>query len=271
MIIFRRDPSPTASLAGCVDMSMILYHGEPNGPSLTALAALFESGVEADLRHIDLLAGERHAIPGLTSPLARDMGVEGEGPVLVINGEAMTESVFIAQFLDESGNGNLQPMDAFAHWQMLMWCRRITERCAPAAAYLGCQANAQGRLSGDFSMIISEDLRARWAAVRDGSFPDASTKDSRAKVADAVQLVEDQLSDGRDWLMGAFSLADLETYGWLAGMTDLVPEAFAAKDRVDRWLARVKARPSVTKALSLASTDAPDASWAPGPEINRWG
>ena len=29
-------------------MSLTLYHGEPNGPSLTVLAALFESGAEAD-------------------------------------------------------------------------------------------------------------------------------------------------------------------------------------------------------------------------------
>ena len=30
-------------------MSLTLYHGEPNGPSLTVLAALFESGAEAEL------------------------------------------------------------------------------------------------------------------------------------------------------------------------------------------------------------------------------
>jgi GSH-dependent disulfide-bond oxidoreductase len=41
---------------------MILYHGEPNGPSLAVLAALFETGLEVELRHIDLLAGERHTI-----------------------------------------------------------------------------------------------------------------------------------------------------------------------------------------------------------------
>ena len=37
-------------------MGMILYHGEPNGPSLAVLAALAESGVDADCRPIDLLA-----------------------------------------------------------------------------------------------------------------------------------------------------------------------------------------------------------------------
>jgi GSH-dependent disulfide-bond oxidoreductase len=251
---------------------MILYHGAPNGPSLAVLAALFESGVDAALRRIDLLAGERHSIPGLTEPLARDMGVEGEGPVLVIDGEAMTESVFIAQFLDETGAGTLQPKDAYAHWQMLMWCRRITERCAPAAAFLGSRAQARPVLEdAALARIASDDLRARWAALQAGDFPEAQIADSEAKIGDAVALVEDQLADGRDWLMGDFSLADLETYCWLAGMPAIVPHAFAAKPDAARWMARVAARPSVVRALALEPVGDPRQSWAPGPEINRWG
>jgi GSH-dependent disulfide-bond oxidoreductase len=247
---------------------MILYHGEPNGPSLAVLAALFESGAEAELRRIDLVAGDRHQLAGLSEPLARDMSVEGEGPVLVIDGEAMTESVFIAQFLDESGTGALQPKDAFAHWQMLMWCRRITERCAPAAAWLGCKAHVK---IGELPTIASEDLRARWTQIAAGDFPDAATADSETKVRDAAKLVEEQLADGRDWLMGDLTIADFETYGWLAGMVDLVPDAFAEKPKLAAWLARVTARPSVARALSLASGGDPAQSWAPGPEINRWG
>lgn len=250
---------------------MILYHGEPNGPSLSVLAALFESGLEAETRSINLLAGERHALPELSEPIARDMGVEGEGPVLVINGEAMTESVFIAQFLDESGAGSLQPKDAYAHWQMLMWCRRITERCAPAAAWLGCLANATDALSGDLSAIQSEDLRVRWEQAMWREFPEAATLDSRTKVAEAAALVEEQLSDGRDWLMGELTIADFETYGWLAGMPELLPDAFAAKPRLEAWMDRVAKRPSVARALDMATGTNPHTCWAPGPEINRWG
>jgi GST-like protein len=33
-------------------MSLTLYHGEPNGPSLTVLAALFAKQLPADLRYI---------------------------------------------------------------------------------------------------------------------------------------------------------------------------------------------------------------------------
>ncbi|MBC2651176.1 glutathione S-transferase [Novosphingobium flavum] len=260
-------------------MSTILYHGEPNGPSLAVLAALGESGLDIECQPIDLLAGERHRLPGVTEPVARDMGVEGEGPVLVIDGEAMTESVFIAQYLDETGANTLQPRDAYAHWQMLMWCRRITERCAPAAAFLGCKAQAHAVLSamdetpwGDvLAAIASEDLRGRWSAVRTGDFPEAPLTDSANKVADAVAMVEQQLADGRDWLMGDLTVADFETYGWLAGMPALLPAAFAASPRTAAWLDRVRTRPSVQAALARAATVNPEAAWAPGPEINRWG
>ena len=95
--------------------------------------------------------------------------------------------------------------------------------------------------------------------------------DSVTKVTDAAKMVDDQLADGRDWLMGDLTIADFETYGWLAGMVDLVPDAFAGRDRLSAWAARVAARPSVQAALALASVPNPQSSWAPGPEINRWG
>ena len=48
--------------AGAGHMSMTLYHGEPNGPSFTVLAALFEKGCRPTLVPIDLARGERHAL-----------------------------------------------------------------------------------------------------------------------------------------------------------------------------------------------------------------
>jgi len=71
--------------------------------------------------------------------------------------------------------------------------------------------------------------------------------------------------------MDRFSIADIETYAWLAGMVRLVPAAFAAKPRTTAWLARVRTSPAVAQALSLARTGDPAASWSVGPEINRWG
>ena len=259
-------------------MTMTLYHGEPNGPSLTVLAALGEKGLAADLVRIDLARMERHGAKCPQSIMV-DMSVEGEGPVLVVDGEAMSDSLFIACYLDDVGDGPaLRPADPYARWEMMMWCRQIIERLAPAAAYLGCKAYLYDTLAAmsdaDYAAraasIASVDLRTRWDDVRHGNFDGDKLADSRAKVVQAVERCEARLAD-REWLMGDFSVADLETYAWLAGMTDLIPEAFGAAPRTQGWLWRVRTRPAVSPALARASVVEPGKSWAPGPEINRWG
>lgn len=259
-------------------MALTLYHGEPNGPSLTVLAALFETGVEAELRHINFLQGARH---NGTVPSAREveMSIEGEGPVLVSDGVAMADSVFIGCAIDDlDGGGKLVPADPYARWEMMTWCRWIIERVAPAAALLGTRAYAapalaampQTSFDAISTKIHSVDLRERWQAARAGAFSAVQLSDSEAKIDAAVAKTEKQLN-GRDWLIETFSLADLECYAWLAGMPALVPLAFTHAPRTRDWMGRMATRPSVAKALSLATVPDPRMAWAPGPEINRWG
>jgi GST-like protein len=251
-------------------MSATLYHGEPNGPSLSVLATLFAKEVPAELVRIDLARGERHALACAQQPQVA-MSVEGEGPVLVVDGEAMTDSVFIACYLDDVGHGMaLRPGDAYGRWQTMTWCRQMIERTAPAAAYLGCRAHPPRADAGLLQRIGSVDLRARWREIMAGNFSEDHLNDSRTKIRQTVEKIEQRL-DGRQWLMGTFSIADIESYAWLAGMVSLVPEAFAAQPRTAAWLERVKAHPAVSKALSLARSADPAAVWSVGPEINRWG
>lgn len=249
-------------------MTTILYHGEPHGPSLTVLAAVFEKNVDVALERLDLRAGERHSgkVPHV---LEVDYSIEGEGPVLVVDGTAMTDSVFLACYLDEVGSGPaLRPADPYARWQMMAWCRYVIERVAPAASYLGLQAYPPAAVP---DQIVSVDLADRWRDAAARRFDDSKLADSRTKIGQTVEKVETQLADGREWLMGSFGIADLETYAWLAGMPALLPEPFEGKPRTGEWLARVKARPSVARALATATVSKPERVWAPGPEINRWG
>jgi GST-like protein len=251
-------------------MSMTLYHGEPNGPSFTVLAAWFEKGLQADLVRIDLAAGARHGLSCAHQPEVA-MSVEGEGPVLVVDGEGMTDSVFIACYLDDVGNGApLRPSDPYDRWETMAWCRQMIERTAPAAAFLGCKSYPPKADPGMLANIRSADLRWRWETIGAGVFADDECADSKRKIASVVEKIEAKLH-GRNWLMGEFTIADLESYAWLAGMVDLVPEAYAGKVRTAAWMDRIKGRSAVGRALSLATVADPTAHWAPGPEINRWG
>ncbi len=160
-----------------------------------------------------------------------------------------------------------------------MWCRQITERLSPAAALLGNLACSQQAIAAipadDFAAltgaIVSDDLRLRWQVLHDGAVDAAQVADSEAKVDQAAQRCEDKLADGREFLMGAFSIADLVTYSWLAGMELVRPEAFSETLLTRAWLARVAVRPCILAALAMANTPEPLKTWAPGPEINRWG
>jgi GSH-dependent disulfide-bond oxidoreductase len=251
-------------------MSLTLYHGEPNGPSLTVLAALFAKQVPADLRYIDLARGERHTLPWAQEPLVA-MSIEGEGPVLVADGEAMSDSVFVACYLDDVGQGPaLRPAEPYDRWEMMKWCRQMIERTAPAAAYLGCHAHPPHAAGALLERIGSVDLRARWEEIAAGQFSAEKLEDSRTKIRQATERIEARLA-GREWLMGDYSIADLESFAWLAGMVPVVPAAFTHRPRTTDWLARIKASPAVARALSLARTPEPGASWSVGPEINRWG
>ena len=251
-------------------MSLTLYHGEPNGPSLTVLAALFAKQVPAELSYVDLARGERHVLACAQEPLVA-MSIEGEGPVLVADGEAMSDSVFIACYLDDVGQGAaLRPADPYERWETMKWCRQMIERTAPAAAYLGCHAHPPQADGAMLQRIGSVDLRARWEEIAARQFCAEKLEDSRTKIRQEAERVEAQLAD-REWLMGNYSIADLESYAWLAGMVPLVPEAFVNRPRTKSWFARVKASPAVAQALSLARTPEPAASWSVGPEINRWG
>ena len=251
-------------------MSMTLYHGEPNGPSFTVLAALFEKGLQANLVRVDLAEGERHELACAQQPEVA-MSVEGEGPVLVVDGEAMADSVFIACYLDDVGPGApLRPSNPYARWETMTWCRQMIERTAPAAAFLGCHAHPPKANPALLAKIGSADLRLRWEMIGAGVFADDKLADSRAKVTAAVEKLEARLA-GRNWLMGEFTIADLESYAWLAGMVKVVPENFTGKKLSMAWMERVKGRSAVGKALALARVADPAAYWAPGPEINRWG
>ncbi len=251
-------------------MRTTLYHGEPNGPSLTVLATLFAKEVQAELVRIDLARGERHMLACAHEPQVA-MSIEGEGPVLVVEGEAMTDSVFLACYLDDVGQGAaLRPADPYRRWEMMTWCRQMIERTAPAAAYLGCRAHPPTADAALLQRIGSVDLRARWEQILAGNFSEDHLSDSRTKIRQAVEKIEQRL-DGRQWLMGTFSIADIESYAWLAGMVSLVPEAFAARPRTSAWLERVKGQPALRRALSLSLRADPAAVWSVGPEINRWG
>lgn len=183
----------------------------------------------------------------------------------MVHGErVLTESTAIMEYVDEVFPGpRLMPEDPRDRWRVRWWMKFMDQWLGPSFSMIGAAA-------GILEKIGSVDLRARWQQITAGQFSAEQLADSRSKILQAVERIEERLAD-REWLMGVFSIADLESFAWLAGMVALVPEAFAARARTAAWLARVRATPAVARSLALARSADPATSWSVGPEINRWG
>ena len=99
------------------------------------------------------------------------MSVEGEGPVLVVDGEAMTDRCSSPAIWTMSGRARrcARPTRT-ARWETMTWCRQMIERTAPAAAYLGCRAHPPKADAAALQRIGSVDLRARWEQIGAGEF-----------------------------------------------------------------------------------------------------
>ena len=70
--------------------------------------------------------------------------------------------------------------------------------------------------------------------------------------------VLEQALQGKDYLAGTYSIADIATYPWIdaawAPLTSLMPEQAAALRNVRRWLDRLAERPAVQRGMQVPAT-----------------
>lgn len=258
-----------------------LYHGEPNLCSLKPLVVLHEKGLEFASHYLDFARFEH---VGLKLQEATEVchNPEGEGPILVDRGTAMTESLFIMLYLDEAyPEKPLRAEDAFNRWRVLMWARFLNEVAAPAIGTLGChkyltaELKARDRQETERSIaaIISKEQQEGWRAALYNTYSEEMLADSRRKVELAVKKVEVALAEN-DWLAGPrFSLTDIDAFALLRPLPKAFPELLNERNapRTNAWLALIEARPSVKAALAASRTGKPETSFTPGSEHSRWG
>ena len=259
-----------------------LYHWEPNTFSLKPLITLNEKGLEFTSRYVDFLAFEQYDLEGLRDVMEVQHNPEGEGPILVDRGTAMTESFFITLYLDEAfPEVPLRPADPEGRWQILVWGRFCNEVLAPAVSTLGAHKylapalKARDRKAADAALKKMPTLEQQqgWSAALDGSYSDELIEDSRRKLTLSVKKVEDGLEKS-EWLVGsAYSLADIDMFALLHPAEGLAPDILNAQaaPRTMAWLERIRARPAVKAALATSKTGKPEQCFTPGPEHSRWG
>jgi glutathione S-transferase len=259
-----------------------LYHWEPNTFSLKPLIVLNEKKVEFESRYLDFLAFEHNKLPTVNTTIEITHNPEGEGPILVHAGTAMSESFFISLYLDEAfPEVKLRPADAHGRWRVLAWARFVNEVLTPAVSTLGCHAylspalkkRDRASLERAIEKLPTSEQRNGWLAALDGDYGDELLADSRRKLIIAVKKTEDALGQG-DWLAGGtYSLADIDAFAMLAAAPKLAPDVLNGQTapRTLAWLDRVRSRPAVKAAFAAARTSSPETCFTPGSEHSRWG
>jgi GST-like protein len=65
-----------------------------------------------------------------------------------------------------------------------------------------------------------------------------------------VRVLDGRLKD-REWIAGAYSIADIMNYPWFAALQEYQPTVLDGADHVKRWIADMAARPAVTTGMGL--------------------
>ena len=253
-----------------------LYHSEPNMFSLRPLIVLHEKGLEFESHFFDPL--EFAQIPFTGTEITYNP--EGDGPILVHRGTAMTESFFVCLYLDEAyPETPLRASDAANRWRVLMWARFSNEMLAPALSTLGCKKYLVPELKkrnrktveAAVAKIPMLERREGWLAALNDSYSGDLIEDSHRKTAMAVQKVEEALTQG-EWLAGdVYSLADIDLFSLLRPLPSLAPDILSGAPKTAAWMNRIASRAAVQKALAMSKTGKPQEAFAPGPEHSRWG
>lgn len=199
-----------------------LFYG-PNTCALAPHIALNEAGADFDLVKVDTQKGEQRA------PEYLAINPKSRVPALVTDRGILTEvPVLLAYIARTFPAADLAPSDSFAFFQMQ-----------------------------SFNLYLASTIHITFAHLfRPERFADsdAAKTDMKAKVtahlATQLGLVEEQLSDGREWVHGArYTLSDPYLYvfaRWLEreGAGGIAPFPSLAAHR-----ARMQARPAVLKSL----------------------
>ena len=249
-----------------------LHHFEPTSNSGEVLILLKEKGIDFVGHYVDVLAGEQF------SPAFLELNPAGQVPVLVHDGQPLTETGFILQYLEEVfPTVSLTPQSPEGRYWVNVWIKYVEEYMAPAAWKLGIArtlagiGERRGRIEAALGRAPPERRQA-WEKAFAG-FDAVDLEIASGLLPVRLERMETALA-ASEWLAGDhYSLADIAVFPTARALTLAAPDLVnaSATPGLWAWLERISARPAVRAALAMGRTDHPEAVFAPGPEGSRWG
>ena len=233
---------------------LTLYHAMHSTCSQKARICLFEKGLEFESRLVDLAGKEQ------LTPEYLKLNPNGVVPTLVHDGEPVTDSSVICEYLDEQfPQVPLSPPDVLGRARMRAWLRYIDE--VPTAAVRVPSFN--GAFLYRFQGMDAERFKQEQADVRPlrkhfsrrmgpEGFSQADIGASVEQIGRTVDRMEDALAKG-PWLLGdRYTIADMTLAPLIDRMADLGFSDIwsdGRRPRVSDWYRRMRERPAFQRAF----------------------
>jgi len=230
-----------------------LYHHGSSVCAAKVRLVLAEKGVEWEGHYLDILAGEQF------SPDYLMLNPKAVVPTLVHDGEVITESTIICEYVDDAFDGPaLKPAEALPLARMHSWTKLVDEEVHPSVrpvTYVSTHRHTiLARGTEEVEEHIASDPNPYWRERKRGWIYDGfEAPDVREAVLFFEKLLSDMddvLSDG-DWLVGNnYTMADAALTPYVNRLNLLgFEEMWANRPHLTRWFNQVQTRASFEPAL----------------------
>ena len=252
-----------------------LYHWEPVGACGRVLITLHEKGIDYQSHYLDVLTFEQH------HPEFLRLNASGEVPVLVADHDAMNESSYICEYLEEIYSQNsLMPEQPMDRWAVRVWQKYVDDYVAACASdlawialeYDNFKKRDKAAVDKAIAAIPMQERRAAWLEAAAG-YDDDRLQRARERMEELINRMEQDLSDS-EWLVSSgYSLADIAIFPYANYLPRVLPDLVNDNKTPNTmtWLKRMQQRPAVKAALAMGKHSNPYSTAAPGPEHVRWG
>jgi glutathione S-transferase len=238
-------------------VALELYHHGSSACAAKVRFALAEKRIEWVSHYVEILKGEQF------SPQFRALNPKAVVPVLVDDGNVITESTVICEYLEEAfPEPNLYPRSPLERARVRAWTKAVDEELHPACSAItyvvshrhtilrnGAGSFEEFMRSGSGEGAAARALKWRW--IQEGLEAPGAAEKIRL-YGDYLLRMERALEHGQ-WLVGErFTMADVAMTPYVNRLAALAMEGLWLGGRLPRvadWFERVKSRPSFEPAF----------------------
>jgi glutathione S-transferase len=230
---------------------LTLYNAPQSTCSQKVRICLREKQLEFEEEKLDLFKGDQ------LTPEYKSINPNGVVPSLVHDDRVVTDSSVIIEYLEEEFSETpLSPATPIERAHMREWMRFLEEVPTPAIRIpsynLVFLRHYQNMSDEEFMAIADAKTLRKQFFLKMGrtGYSETEMEQSIDRLKMTVDRMEEALADGRAWLLGAYSLADICVMPVFMRMNDIgLGTLWSDRSAVANWFDRFRLRPALKQAF----------------------